>query len=282
MNVRELHLGVIEISNTESRRLELVATLSDVIQSKRLTKQEALRLRGRLQFTAGNLFGRIARSCLTAVSTHAYSLTTAVVSDDTIDALVRYRHLLRVGAPRVIKRSSSVPWFIQSDACYDVCDGTITAGIGAVLFNPDGQPVQFFSHRLSDAVVECLNPQSRKKSAIFECEFFAVFCAFLVWGSDISDAAVIYTDNNGVRDTLISCVTRNPVASVILTGTLALESLLQITPWYARVPTDSNYADAPSRFSIDKLLAMGATRYNVDGHDCWARLFNINSQSCHA
>ena len=67
----------------------------------------------------------------------------------------------------------------------------------------------------------------------------------------------MYTDNNGVRDILISCVTRHAVARSILTATLALEAMLQITPWYARVPTDSNLSDSPSRFSLDKLLAMG-------------------------
>ena len=65
----------------------------------------------------------------------------------------------------------------------------------------------------------------------------------------ITDAVVIYTDNNGVRDTLIACTTRNAVARKILTATLALESMLQLTPWYARVPTDSNL-----RWSVKVLL----------------------------
>ena len=58
------------------------------------------------------------------------------------------------------------------------------------------------------------------KKAFFEREFFAVFVAFWLWGSMITDAA----DNNGVRDTLISCSTRNQTARLMLTAVLALES----------------------------------------------------------
>ena len=94
-------------------------------------------------------------------------------------------------------------------------------------------------------MIETINPNLLKKTAIFECEFFAVFCSFWLWGLDVTDAVVIYTDNNGVGDTLISCNTRNKIAREVLIATLATEGVLQITPWYARVPIDSNYADAP-------------------------------------
>ena len=90
------------------------------------------------------------------------------------------------------------PWFIQTDACYDSFEDGIMAGIGAVLFNPAGEPVKFFSHRLSPTVVKKLNPCS-KKTAIYECEFFSLFCSFFLWGDVANDAVVIYTDNNGVR-----------------------------------------------------------------------------------
>ena len=80
----------------------------------------------------------------------------------------------------------------------------------------------------------------------------------------LSNAVVMYADNNGVKDTLISCVTRHAVTPTMLTATLALEAMLQLVPWYARVPTDSNMSDSPSRFSFTKLLAMAAVRCDVD------------------
>ena len=143
--------------------------------------------------------------------------------------------------------------------------------IGAVLFNPAGEPAKFFSHRLTPSVVACLNPSS-KKTAIYDSEFFSLFASFLLWGDVVTDAVVIYTDNNGVRDALIACATRNPVAKQILLATMALETLKQITPWYARVPTDSNLSDGPSRLSCEKVVTTGAERCDVCGDDLWVRI----------
>ena len=69
---------------------------------------------------------------------------------------------------------------------------------------------------------------------------------------------VIFTDNNGARDTLISCSTSSLNARRVLDATLKLECELMIQPWYARVPTESNIADAPSRFEVEHLLKEGA------------------------
>ena len=67
VDVTLLHSVRVLIGNAKSRRRELVEALRAIMESRRLTKQEALRLRGRLQFTS-------AKSCLTAVSNHAYIL----------------------------------------------------------------------------------------------------------------------------------------------------------------------------------------------------------------
>ena len=69
-----------------------------------------------------------------------------------------------------------------------------------------------------------------------------------------------------MRDALIACNTSSQVARPV-----ALESLKQISPWYARVPTDSNYSDGPSRLDTSKVLAMGAADEQIDEMDCWAQ-----------
>ena len=84
-----------------------------------------------LQFCAGNLFGRIARSCLTAVWNHAYSSSTATTSSDLLLALHLHKRLLELGAPRILKPSSVVPWFTQTAAFYESVYDVATAGIGA-------------------------------------------------------------------------------------------------------------------------------------------------------
>ena len=91
-----------------------------------------------------------------------------------------------------------------------------------------------------------MNPGNARKTIIYECEFLALFAAFWKWSEVIKGSLVIDTDNNAVRDTMIACSTKNKVAMMIMVANLALESKQSLWPWYGRVPTDSNFADAPS------------------------------------
>ena len=109
-----------------------------------------------------------------------------------------------------------------------------------------------------------LNP-SGKKTAIFQCEFFAVLVAFKAWGEQLSSRQVVfYVDNEGVRDVLISCNTADPVGSVLLTNVLELEGALAISSWFTRVPSKSNIADNPSRGEINHLLAVKTKHEQVE------------------
>ena len=130
---------------------------------------------------------------------------------------------LEPSRPRELRPSSSVVWYIQTDASFESSDDSTFAGIGAVLFDPSGKPVKFFSKGVDLEFDSCFEPSWQKV-----CEFFALFCA----GRDPSGAVVTYTDNNAVRDALIAGHTANSLARKILIATLGLESELQLTPWY--------------------------------------------------
>ena len=75
------------MGNTDSRREELIKFLDAVLKTGKLKKAEALKLRGRLQFASGNVFGRIAKSILSAVTAHAYYCKSQELDDRTVLAL---------------------------------------------------------------------------------------------------------------------------------------------------------------------------------------------------
>ena len=269
VSVKAMHSGVVSLGNTETRRRELIELISTVLQTGRMTKICALKLRGRLQFASANIFGRVAKSALSMVTNHAYHSRGTKVDNSTILALRVHLHLLSQGRPRELRAAGDDCWFLQTDASFEPDKDHASSGVGAVLFNQTGRPVAFFSEKLEDSILAVLNPDGTKKTIIFECEFLALFAAFWKWNAMITGALVIYTDNNAVRDAMISCNTKNSVARSILVATLILESERCLWPWYSRVPTDSNFADAPSRFSISKLLQLGAVRYCLDVGKCW-------------
>jgi hypothetical protein len=120
-------------------------------------------------------------------------------------------------------------------------------------------------------MVNYLNP-SGKNMAIYECDFFClVLCVFFLWGDDVSEAVVIYTDNNAVRDALISCYANcnNTIAKKILVaiGRVGFESEKHLTPWYARTPTNSNFADGPALLMLSRLIELSAHQCDVE--QCW-------------
>ena len=169
---------MVTIDNPESRRCELAQTLDDAVRSKVLKRMDALRLRGRMQFAAGQLYGLVAQRCLAIVTQHAYGAESSNVSDAAVKALVRFRDMLMDGNPRVISSRSSMCWQLFTDASHEPQASTPFAGVGAVLVDGIGNnKLRFFSEELSEDLLKWINV-GRRKTIIFECEFFAFLCAF--------------------------------------------------------------------------------------------------------
>ena len=247
VNVTNMHLGTVEIDNTSSRKEDLAALVREVLDKNSLSSIDALKLRGRMQFTAGQLFGRAARMCLNQVTHHAYRSNKSVLEPDTSIALQRYREFLLSGKPRSITSNLGDTWFVYTDASYEPDENGASAGFGGVLVDPSGAPVRYFSFDLAEPDIKLMNP-SGKKTIIYECEFFAVSVAFDVWSNLLQGKQVVFfIDNNAVRDSLISCKSSGAVASCLLEHILQEESHSSIISWFARVPSKSNIADDPSR-----------------------------------
>ena len=211
-----------------------------------MSPADPLKLRGRMQFTAGQLFGRVTKTCLAR-------------------SLILFKRFLLAQKPRVVTAAMSQTWIVFTDASFEQdSDHTDFAGFGGVLVSPHGRPVSFFSFELKGDNLKYLNPAG-KKTAIFQCEFCAVLVALKAWGEQLSSRQVVfYVDNDGVRDVLISCNTADPVGSMLLTNVLELEGALAISSWFTRVPSKSNIADNPSRGEINDPLAVKAKHEQVE------------------
>ena len=127
-----------------------------------------------------------------------------------------------------------------------------------------GQKMKFFSEELSSEFLEAVNVSGRK-TIIFECEFFALLCALVVWRDVLAHCNVVsHTDNDAVRDSFMSCHTTSRNGLPILDACLKIDFFLQSNTWVTRVPTKSNVSDEPSRLQFDHLVDAGGVRDNVD------------------
>ena len=141
------------------------------MMSKKLGRLDALRLRGKLQFAAGQFAGRLARKSLNLVTRHAYSMCGMDLDEPTVSALRLHRTFMSTSSPRTLDVSASGVWFIFTDACFEP---ETFSGIGAVLVDSNGKLQYFFSQEIHHELLKMINVTSRK-TAVFELELFAIF-----------------------------------------------------------------------------------------------------------
>ena len=257
INLEKFAYGTVEFSNTEKRTAELTEAIEAILARGTMTVLESQKLRGRMQFADGQLFGRLGRLCMRAVTNHAFPFKGSRLGEATRDALRRFTIFLKFSEPRVLQLTSDNVWKIFTDACYEPHSPTWVCGLGGVLVDPFGNLKEYFSIQLNERQRHDLGANV-KKTIIFEAELLALVLAFSVWRRYLpASALVCFIDNNSARDVAISGTGRNAVASSLVEFMLKLEMSLNLTPWYARVPTTSNVADEPSRGDVEALDTEG-------------------------
>ena len=83
----------------------------------------------------------------------------------------------------------------------------------------------------------------------------ASIVAMQLWGRDsTSNLHVCYGDNDSARFSLIRASGTGEVACLMLGKYLNWEAENNVVTWFARVPTEANIADFPSRFQKVEIL----------------------------
>ena len=263
VNLENFSAGFVEFCNTSKRSNELSDAIQGFIDSGAMSLLESQRLRGRMQFADGQLFGRIGQLCLRAVSNHGFSGLGPKLLPDCISALFRFKNFLSENKPRRIMVASSKTWYIFTDACYEPTSVDWPCGIGGLIYNPAGQPVEFFSLGLSPEQMKCLGSDS-KETIIFEAELLALVVAMSQWSPIFQGCPVVFfVDNNSARDVAISGSARNQTANIMIDALLRVEAESSAFPWYARVPSPSNPSDELSRDDLSFFTSLGTPRVCV-------------------
>ena len=121
------------IWNTEKRITELKQEILALIACGKLGRVASQRLRGRMQFAEGQLYGRTGRRCIRAISEHAAGLRV-VISDKVRCFLQNFITILECERPRIVSADKVPPIVIFTDACYEADSSDWKCGIGGVVF----------------------------------------------------------------------------------------------------------------------------------------------------
>ena len=160
-------------------------------------------------------------------------------------SLLFMKERLLHGKPREVGSKLVPNWYLFTDASYE--PKTKTGGIGAVLVDDSGALHEWFGIQLDDTVCRKFGAE-RKDTIIYELEMAAAVFAFHIWGGLMSSGLQLwFGDNDSVRFAFIRGSAVGKVASHLLAKHLELEAKLNLSTWYARVATEANISDFPSR-----------------------------------
>eukprot|EP00973_Karenia_brevis_P022592 3109599-Karenia_brevis.AAC.1 len=129
------------------------------------------------------------------------------------------------------------------------------ATCGAVLV--DQGLMEGFGIKIPDLLVLQWRLDGRKQ-VIGQAELWPVLVSKLTWKDRLAGRRVLFfIDNDSARFALIKQYSPVVQSAEILWKMAEVDAELRCWPWYARVASDSNPADAPSRLNFEWLRGAG-------------------------
>eukprot|EP00438_Fugacium_kawagutii_P004095 Skav202905 [mRNA] locus=scaffold3908:104145:105488:- [translate_table: standard] len=244
--------GVITVSNTTKRKLDVIALIDGVLDCGSLSYRDGQVLRGKLAFAHGQVFGLSGRYALQQVSDHVHrNPFSCKIGDSLRMALSFLKDKFVAAVPRRITKAARHTSFILTDASFD---HEKSGGLGGVLCNPDGTVCSWFQLPLTTDEVAYFMRKDQEV-AIAELETLAVVIAAFVWGDRIAQQhVVICLDNDVARFGLVKGYSKADGVTGLVRIAAERFELDMSMPWFLRVPSASNLADFPSRSMHHPLL----------------------------
>jgi hypothetical protein len=246
--------ATLEIRNTETRIADLTQQIRGFLEAGALSRHDTLKLRGRLGFADGYLHGRLGALILKRLIDHAYG-SNPKLDDELEHLLVLMIERLEKAGPKTVNAGSFTEWLVFTDAAFE--GDTKSGGLDAVLVDKNGQCCSWFSVKMDENLCQVFGAND-KETIIYELELLAACLALDVWKECLKASyPVVYTDNDSVRHALIRGVGLGVVAGATMRLQLQMEVANSTSAWFARVPTEANVADLPSRFQLHPFLETG-------------------------
>ena len=246
--------GVVLVANTPKRIAEISKTIEELFFSGKLSAGDASSLRGRLGFAEGQLFGRAIKKLISELGGHAAnSARGPTLGESTIIALQDVLERLSCAAPRRVEADIGDVVFLFTDASFE--SEAKSGGVGGVLVNCQGIVTSWFGCPVSKDFCASFMAEGQQQ-AIGELEAFAVLVAYKLWKQQLrSKHVVAFLDNEGSRFLILKGYSKNPVLDCVVHEIALQEEEACALAWYARVPTEANIADHPSRLVAHQLLS---------------------------
>ena len=244
-NLEETKLGTLVIKNTAKRVEDISSEIDKCLENNFLSAKDGERLRGRLNFMDGQLFGKLSQHAFRGLTRHVLA-GGGKLSSVTRAHLQFLRDRMSRGRPRRVSIALHETVHIFVDACHEP-GASEPAGLGGILLDSSGQYREYYSEMLDASALAAINVR-KSGNPIFELECLAILCALHLWHSHLSGKRlVVYTDNNGALGSMIKGHSENLEGDAIVRLVHTILDLSDCIVWFERVCSSSNVADEPSR-----------------------------------
>lgn len=243
----------------ESRKEELSDEIDSIVSSKIFSPGQAGKLRGKLMFGASQLWGKIGRAFLRALSERQYSRVPSSELNPAISACLRqWKMLINEGPPRPIesgkRRRSDFVVFTDGSFPDGSKDSPLVPWVGGVIFAKNMSPIQF-GCEVEKSLIDHWLP---RKSQIALVELFATIVAMDTFRDLLKDSwSLLFVDSEPVQGALVKGYSsREDMCELVgVFWQMALE--LKVNIYIDRVSTDANPADPPSRDRMEIGRSLG-------------------------
>jgi hypothetical protein len=210
----------------------------------------------RVHYVESVFFGRCGAAALRVLRRFASRLggVACFTAEEmrALEWLAKYLPEARARTIQVFARSRPLVAF--SDGA---CEEHLTS-CGAVLL--DGPECsEFFGVKVPDEI--CAKwVQGESRQVIGQAELWPVLLSLLTWSDKMAGRQVIFfLDQDAARQALVKAYSPSRPSAEIVAQVFVNVALLEVYPWFARVPTESNVADHASR------LLFGRVREELPG-----------------
>ena len=237
----EVPKGLVMVSNKPGRLEDIEKLLGAMAARGKGALDLVPSLKGKLLFAASHVFGKCSQIAIQAIR----QCETGVGHMSEVSSVVRLAEralaLLRLSGPRTVSLwSQQPPVVVYTDGA---CEAeSITTG--AVLVDLSSGTKEFFGCPVPEALVLKWR-RSGRTQLIFFTEILPVLVAKKTWSEILKNRRVFfYIDNEAAKAALIRGFSPLLDASDMLFEIFEQDVLLRCLPWYSRVPSKSNCADA--------------------------------------
>lgn len=254
VDLTETSSGVVKVSNKPGRATEMEEVLVDVKKSGEFSPAMAAKVQGRMMFAEAQCCGRWLAPVLEPVKARSLMPSSVKWADEAIihalslcSRLLRESPCRRIGAVNV-----EPPCIVFTDGAYE--DGVATAG--AIVISPRASQAYVLSFQVPAELTDHWKRDGHEQ-VISQAELLPILLVKKQMRWALQDARVLYfIDNEGVKEALISGTTRSQASRDMLVECMIEDSQSNSLPWYARIASPSNLADAPSRLSLSEVEAL--------------------------